>query len=98
MPGSLNHAAAVDSSGGDQLTFAYIINNPLSPEQDALRGQLGALLASYPDRPPLADLLPVEVPGQGGRDTGGGSTTTTAPADGGSSATTSTVAPGPGAG
>jgi D-alanyl-D-alanine carboxypeptidase/D-alanyl-D-alanine-endopeptidase (penicillin-binding protein 4) len=69
--GSLNHvralAGAVDLlEGGNQLTFSYIINNPpfITPEQDALRGQLGALLASYPDRPPLASLVPVAVEGQ----------------------------------
>ena len=70
--GSLNHvralAGVVDlEEGGDQLTFSYVINDPpyITPEQDALRGQLGALLASYPDRPPLDDLVPVHVPGQG---------------------------------
>ncbi len=104
--GSLNHVRALAGvvdllEGGDQLTFAYIINNPpfITAEQDALRGQLGALLASYPSRPPLEDLLPVKVPGQGGRDTGGGSTTTTAPPPVDPSATTTTtVASGPGAG
>jgi len=69
--GSLNHvralAGVVDlTQGGDALTFAYVINNPpfITPEQDALRGRLGALLASYPDRPPVPDLVPVRVPGQ----------------------------------
>lgn len=69
--GSLNHVRALAGvvdllEGGDRLTFAYILNNPpyITAEQDALRGQLGALLASYPDRPPLEDLVPVRVPGQ----------------------------------
>lgn len=89
--GSLNHvrslAGVVDLlEGGEQLTFAYVLNNPpyVTPEQDALRGQLGALLASYPDRPALADLVPVRVPGQsgggddglGGRGDSAGTTTT----------------------
>lgn len=69
--GTLNHVRALAGvvdllEGGDQLTFAYVINNPpfITAEQDALRGQLGALLASYPDRPALADLVPVTVEGQ----------------------------------
>ncbi len=69
--GSLNHVRALAGvvdllEGGEQLTFSYIINNPpfITPEQDSLRGQLGALLASYPDRPPLGDLVPVHVDGQ----------------------------------
>lgn len=102
--GSLNHVRALAGvvdllEGGDQLTFAYVINNPpyITPDQDALRGQLGALLASYPDRPPLADLVPVKVPGQGGQGagTGGAGTTTTT---GDPAATTSTSGPGPDAG
>ena len=99
--GSLNHVRALAGvvdllEGGDRLTFAYIINNPpyITPEQDALRGQLGALLASYPDRPPLADLAPVEVPGQGGRGPGAAdATTTTTTVD--PAAATSTSGPGP---
>lgn len=70
--GSLNHVRALAGvvdllEGGDRLTFAYVINNPpfITAEQDALRGQLGALLASYPDRPALEDLVPVRVEGQG---------------------------------
>jgi len=69
--GSLNHVRALAGvvdllEGGDQLTFAYVINNPpfITAEQDALRGQLGALLASYPDRPALEDLVPVRVEGR----------------------------------
>ena len=103
--GSLNHVRALAGvvdllEGGEQLTFAYIINNPpfITAEQDALRGQLGALLASYPDRPDLGALLPVKVAGQGGRDTGGTATTTTAPAGGGAPTTTSAAATGPGTG
>lgn len=92
--GSLNHVRALAGvvdllEGGEELTFAYILNNPpyVTPEQDALRGQLGALLASYPDRPPLADLVPVRVPGQQGG-AGGTTTTTTADAAGTSTSTT----------
>jgi len=99
--GSLNHVRALAGvvdllEGGEQLTFAYVLNNPpfVTPEQDALRGQLGALLASYPDRPALSDLVPVRVPGQsgaGGEDGAGGRggpTTTTA-----AEAPTTTAAP-----
>ena len=99
--GSLNHVRALAGvvellEGGEQLTFAYVLNNPpyVTPEQDALRGQLGALLASYPDRPALSDLVPVRVPGQSGAggddesgDRGGSTTTTTA------GAPTTTAAP-----
>ena len=71
--GSLNDVTALTGivdleGGGDHLTFASIINNPpfITEEQAALRGQLGALLASYPDRPPLRDLVPVPVSDDGG--------------------------------
>ncbi|MCB1002708.1 MAG: D-alanyl-D-alanine carboxypeptidase/D-alanyl-D-alanine-endopeptidase [Acidimicrobiales bacterium] len=85
--GSLNHVRALAGvvdllEGGERLTFAYVVNNPpfITPEQDALRGQLGALLASYPDRPPLVDLVPVPVPGQADDEGGApGATPTTVP-------------------
>jgi D-alanyl-D-alanine carboxypeptidase/D-alanyl-D-alanine-endopeptidase (penicillin-binding protein 4) len=75
--GSLNDVNALTGvvdleGGGDHLTFAWIVNNApfVTEEQAATRGQLGALLASYPDRPPLEDLVPRPLPGQGGGNDG----------------------------
>ena len=65
--GSLNEVRAlsgfVEVPDADQLTFSFIVNgNPVTEEQAALREELAAAFATYPDRPDIDELDPEPLP------------------------------------
>ena len=68
--GSLNEVRAlsgfVEVPEGDELTFSLILNgNPITEEVAALREELAAGSATYPDRPNIDDLDPEPLPSEG---------------------------------